>query len=512
VKLAVCENRYTVDSGLYARQAIMVGMLGMTIMRSAPHARASGGDNAEMAAPPRTDITPTARLRGQLGLRTRPASPHTLVPRGVCLLMLLFLATGCSQLGERRQFGAEWRASSLNAVEVQSALMSLSDKVIFSVADACDRIRASSTRTDTRLSCASIRLGTGLGVLAAATSPNPFIGFVDLVTLVTLNRMWLEEPWASEMFEEADRLKLRNTFAAAETDLWSRTEGVLTVVQQQELRALILEWRAANPDQQDLSWVRLQEFASSRQAGASGRGSAPSSILGLLWLDPAANLTPATRELQESRLLAERLAFYGKRTPVILGWQVELTMARMGDSREMQRLIENSSQMTGSVGEFSAAAERLAASYERTLDELPKERAAAIEQLDQSVDRRLNAFVEQTFTALNTEREATVKQLGDEFSGGLQAAAGRLAADFDAQTTRTFDRMAEIFDRQQDQMSASLAAHLAEADAASQRLIDQIAMRLILVIAVGALIVACIAFAYRSLSARFGTARSPRAG
>jgi hypothetical protein len=390
--------------------------------------------------------------------------------------------------------------------------MSVSDKVIFSVADACDRVRASTTRTDTRLSCAGIRLGTGLGALSAATSPNPYIGFVDLVTLVTLNRMWLEEPWASEMFDEADRLTLLNAFATAETDLWQRTERVLTAEQQQELRVLILEWRAANPDQHDLSWVRLQEFAASRQAGASGRGAAPSSILGLLWLDPAANLTPATRELQESRLLAERLAFYGKRTPAILGWQIELTMARMGDSHEMRRLIENSSQITSSIGDFSASAERLAASYERTLDELPKERAAAIEQLDQSVNRQLSAFIEQTFTALNTERAATVTQLGDEFSGGLQSAAGRLAADFDAQSTRTLDRMAEILARQQDQMSASLAAHLAEADAASQRLIDRIAMRLLLVIVVGALAVACIAFAYRSLSARFAPTRSPRAG
>jgi hypothetical protein len=431
---------------------------------------------------------------------------------GVHLLLLFVFATGCAQSREQRQFGADWRASALNAVETQSALMSLSDNVMFSVADACDRVAANTTRPETRLRCAGIRLGTGLGALAAATGPNPFIGLVDLVTLVMLQRMWLEEPWADEVFDEDDRLALRSAFAAAEKSVWEHADRVLTTQQQQELRGMILEWREANPDRHDLSWVRLQEFATARQAGASGQGAPPNSILALLWIDPAANLTPTTRELQETRLLAERLAFFAKRTPVILGWQVELTAARMVDSGEVRQLVESTSRITDSLSAFSTSAERFAASYERTLDELPKERAAAIEQLDHAVARQASAFIDQTSTALNTERTATVEQLGHEFSGALQAAAGRLATDFDAQAAQTLDRMAEILGRQQELMSASLAARLAEADAASERLIDRIALRLILVIVIGALAVACIAFAYRYLNARFAIPRSPRAG
>ncbi len=423
-------------------------------------------------------------------------------------MMAFALATGCADSGPRRQFGAEWRQSPLSAMEAQSALMSLSDKVMFTIADACERVAGSTTSSQARLRCASIRLGTGLGALAAATGPNPYIGAVDLVTLVTLQRMWLEEASADGVLDEADRQTLLSAFVTVEQEVWSQVGRVLTRQQCQELRTMIAEWRAANPDRRDLSWVRLQEFATSRQSGASGQGAAPpNSILSLLWIDPAANLAPATREIQESRLLAERLAFFGKRTPVILGWQIELTTARLLDTREVQQLMANSSHMTDSLSDFTASAERLAASYERTLDELPKERAAAVEQIETATGRQVTAFIEQSSAALTTVRAASVEQLGEQFSGGLQSTAAQLAADLDRQTAQTLDRMAEILAQQEKTLSASLSAHLAEADAASQRLVDRIALRLLMVIVAGALAIAVIALAYRAVTGRFGVAR-----
>lgn len=465
---------------------------------------------------PRTDAARTAPLRDTVITTECPLNSEdwlTLLDclrrrsfRCLALLLLAFFMTGCAEPSTTRRFGNQWRDSTLSAVETQSALMSLSDKVMFTIADACDVVFTRADTPDSRTRAARLRLSTRLAALSAASGPNPYVGLVDLVTMVMLQRMWLEEPWAADVFSDTDRLALLTAFATAERDVWSHADRVLTQQQQRELRELIVQWRAENPDRHDLSWVRLQEFATARQAGASGQVVAPSSILSLLWIDPSANLTPATRELQESRLLAERLAFFAKRTPVILGWQVELTTTRVMGVGEMRQLVENSTRFTDSLSEFTASTRQLVASYDRTLDELPKERAAAIEQLDTALSRQVSDFIEKTTTAFNMERTTTVEQLGHEFAAGLQSAAGRLAADFEVQSAQTLERMNAILAKQQDQLSSGLSQQLAQADAASRRLIDRIAMRLFLVIVAGAFAIACISVACRAINARI---RSP---
>jgi hypothetical protein len=390
--------------------------------------------------------------------------------------------------------------------------MALGDSLTFSVADACDRVIRRTDRAEARVVAATIRFGTGMAALSAATAPNVYVGFVDLITLATLHRLWLEEPWAFEMFAEEDRLLLHQTFAEKEKALWERAQAISTPQQQAELRESILAWRAANPDRRDLSSVRLIEFASSRHIGQSGQtAAAPASIFRLLMIDPAANLSPATREIAQSRLLAERLGFFGKRLPLVLSWQVELASSRLLNSSVAQGLLEEGSRVAESAADFSISVNRLATSYERTLDELPKERSAAIQQVDQAVAERGQALIEQASAALASERAAAIDQLGQAFSTTLETSMDRLGQQFDAQSKETFDRAAAIIAHERAQVSESLSALFAEVDTSSQRLVDRIALRAIVVIVVGALAVACIVFAYRRLDARFaGTSPRPQ--
>jgi hypothetical protein len=192
---------------------------------------------------------------------------------------------------------------------------------------------------------------------------------------------------------------------------------------------------------------------------------------------------------------------------------MELTSARMFDADAVRQLLDDSAQVTDAASEFSASAGRLAAAYERTLEDLPTERAAAIQQLEEAVGRRVSAMIEQSSQAITAERSAAILQIGEDLTSRLDAAADRLSADVDARTAEALERAARILTQQQELASASLRTHLAEIDAATGRLADRIALRLLAVIVLGAVAVACVAFAYRRVDARFtAPSRAPPAG
>jgi hypothetical protein len=350
----------------------------------------------------------------------------------------------------------------LKALEAQSALMSWSDELIFSVADACDRVEQRTGRPEARVACASKRLGTAIGAISAATSRNVPVGFADLLTLVTLQRMSLDEPWAARTFDGEDRRVLRGAFADAERELWGRAGQILTPQQQRELRAMIVAWRRDHPEQVSLALVRLQDFAAIRQVSLRGRSaSGPGSIFGLLWLDPTANVAPATRQLEETRLLAERVKFWGQRLPLVLGWQAEMTSARLLNSGPAREALRGASRLTDTAGAFSRIADRLATSYDRMLDDLPGERREAVEQVDRVVADRVRAAISQSAAAVSSERKATIEQLNDVISKNMRVTVDRLGREFDAQSERSFDRTAKLLAAEREQVSARLSAHTA---------------------------------------------------
>jgi hypothetical protein len=416
----------------------------------------------------------------------------------ILLLTGLAVAVGCSS-------SKQTQLTPLTEPQTQSLAMSMCDDVMFSVADACAQIIQRSDRADTRLMCGSIRLGTAVGAITAATSQNARVAAADMITLAALQRMALEDPRAAEVFDEQDRRLLHDTFARAEQTMLDRARRHVTEKQLSELYELINDWRATHPDRLGVTQVRLEEFALMRQTphsvqtGASADVSS-TSVLRLLRLDPMQGLDPATRQIYESRLFAERVAFWGQRMPLILGWQMELTTTRVLAAGGVKEVIDNTTKFTAATTQFSGATDRFAESYRRTIDEFPKERAALIEQTDRALDARVKALIEQTAAATAVERKAAVDQVGDEFSRRMTTLVGQLSQQVDARSTGSLDHAARLVAGERERA-------LADAEARSRRLVDRMTTRLIVVILVGAVIVACVAFAYRRLVTRAESVR-----
>src|SRR5690606_2875669 len=120
-------------------------------------------------------------------------------------------------------------------------------------------------------------------------------------------------------------------------------------------RALINDWIAQNPNQTYVASVRFSDF--SRLRPAEVRQAA--SVLSLLRLDPFASIDPATREIEESRLLAERIFFFAQRLPQLITWRAEQLHYTIMSSREVEGLLadvndftETTTQMANTISEL----------------------------------------------------------------------------------------------------------------------------------------------------------------
>ena len=99
-------------------------------------------------------------------------------------------------------------------------------------------------------------------LLDIATGPNAVAAMLDVVVVETLARMVLEEHGEALVGMPVEPLV--QALRDGERDIWEVAAKVLRPEQQEELRTLIDEWRARNPNDLYTSDVRFADFAGSR--------------------------------------------------------------------------------------------------------------------------------------------------------------------------------------------------------------------------------------------------------
>jgi hypothetical protein len=101
-----------------------------------------------------------------------------------------------------------------------------------------------------------------------AASPNPAVGLLDMVVLVTLGRMIYEEHYHQQYGDLVQPVIA--ALRVVEADIWRIASKVLTPAEQQDLRVLIHAWRRQHPAQIGFAYVRFGDFAEERQAFPGG--------------------------------------------------------------------------------------------------------------------------------------------------------------------------------------------------------------------------------------------------
>jgi hypothetical protein len=305
----------------------------------------------------------------------------------VIVLAAALLLGGCRMMQPQPQAHAESTPigpAGFNAMQLHAAVVSYADNLVTAAAEALDKAAAAAPSPRDRVDIKGDKVALASSAHSIASDMNPIGSVLDMVALVSLSRSATES-------EESRRLY--GPFAAEVTDVFRRFEetafnladDALSPEQLGDLRAFIDQWRADHPAQRSVAFVRLREFSDFRgEIRLSVKG--PKSLLGLFMLDPLANLDPTAREIQQTRMLADRITLYLKRAPVLLGWELDWLTAQFAAQPEVIALLED-------VDRFGRTAEQIASTAEALPDRLREtiagEREAIIEAFDAQTDQFL---------------------------------------------------------------------------------------------------------------------------
>jgi len=312
----------------------------------------------------------------------------------------------------------------LTVAQVQSEVMSFADTYATTCAQTLDTLRSTTKRPEVATWALETKISTATAAYSNATGPNEVVNLLDMLVLVTLKRLAIEDHWNPNFLHEEGRPVLE-TYDRMETRAWRIAARAFTPEQIEETHTLIDQWRADNPDQYYVSHIRFTEFAAARRV--SGVGSKPKksgSILGMLYLDPLANLDPVAQELQNYRDLSERLLFLVERMHLLLGWEAELIASRATSMPDIRDFVQ-------SAGKFADATTRLADTAAKFPQDVSTERQAAVTQISDEMAKQRIALmndVEQQSERLN-KLLAHAGQLIDQ--------VGKTGAGINSDTTAT---------------------------------------------------------------------------
>jgi hypothetical protein len=383
-----------------------------------------------------------------------------------CLAALLFLS-GCAGLGNDldNKPPVLGRAGA-DPVAIQSELMAFTDTFISAISQQWNQAASSAAAAEpadqpatpgtrpirsaadrARRAALEIKIANVSGALAIATGPNSFVGVADMVTMVTLERMILEDSWTAETFGPTKAALLVSTYKEQEAKAWRMADRAMTPAQQDQLRTLITTWRKENPNQRYIAGVRLEDFAVARGDVTSTEDFTPGSLLALVGLDPLANLDPTIREVQRSRLLAERIFFYTQHAAPVIKWQTESLYTGMLQTPEVRSAI-------AAIVQASDAADNMADAADHLRVDLAKERHDALNDL---------------FAQLKTERTDAIAQLDDTLRRQREA----LLNDIDTKQEGMRSTLKEFREtvKASESLSDSLRSTIKEADTLATKLV-----------------------------------------
>ncbi|MHC4304389.1 MAG: hypothetical protein ACYSW2_07815 [Planctomycetota bacterium] len=371
----------------------------------------------------------------------------------VLLTCLVLCATGCAN--KQQTTAGDISAvkgqggigpDGLTADEIQSQIMGFSDTYSAYIRQAVAHVMTGEVTPEQRANAHRALLNSIYGAITIASSPNSLIAVMDMAVLVTLERMVVEEHFLPLHGDQMSHVL--EFLQTAEAEIWELAGQVLWPEQVQELRDIIVQWRADHPDQIIINTVRLSELSQYRRQVREDPGKQRKSVFSFLYVDPLANLDPTMREIQRTRELTERVFFYSERLPVIVYWMARSLYYDRAAATEMQELMSNATQVAGVTERFATAVEGLP-------DVIEQQREAAVTQFSENLAVERERAIDQFMAGLTDQRQALKEDLAAEeerLQGALSEmkqtinAGTELSSSLDT-TIASLDRFVARFER-----------------------------------------------------------------
>jgi len=306
-------------------------------------------------------------------------------------------------------------APTFDPVDVQQSLLRFADGFSARMALSIDKLQRESAALDAGAAL-RWRIIFATEICVVASGPNPVANLLDLTTMVTATRVAVETQLQPDRFGVSG-LPLLESCRSAEVEIWQLAARVLSKPEQDELRATIEEWTRKHPLLEDLLTARAVGFALNLSQLRPSNPTTTSSVFDLLKLDPLSGLDPATREIAQTRLLAERALFVSQKMPYLLRWQAEYLGIRMSEIPAVQQMVTNSTVLTRSVERLSQVAEQFPARFSAEREEILRGLQSQERQLTPLVNEVRQALLagSSMSTSLNTTLvtfDALMKRFG----------------------------------------------------------------------------------------------------
>lgn len=349
------------------------------------------------------------------------------------------------------------------------------------------------------------------------SGPHAVANLLDMAVFVTITRVALEEHWQPEVFVESARAMLE-CCRSSETNIWRLVAQVITPEQQTELRAAIAAWCRKNTMTESLLAASVDDFVTPVAAANKSNTVRSGSVFDLLKLDPFSGLDPATREIAQTRLLAQRAFYLTQKMPQLLRWQMELLSLNTVEMPAVHQLVLNSTQLTTSADRLARVAEKLPAQVSAERAEIFKTLQTQEQELTPLVEQMRETLVagSQMSTSLNTTLitfDAVMKRFGIGEIGTVEVASTnrasfritdytKTAAQLEA-TARQLSELLRTFDQTLGstnftQLAVRIRPAIQQAQTGGRELVDYAFWKGVLFVAV----VFVAALLYRLIAAR----------
>lgn len=282
--------------------------------------------------------------------------------------------------------------------ELKLQVMRFADRYATRINQATDMIIDEAQTPAQRASAHRFKVISFTAVVDIAIGPDAVTNLLDAMVLASLTHITVEDYYVPQVFGKQNSQQLLQATRVLEEDIWGVADKVLTAEEQNDLRALLAEWRRQHPDQHYIWGIRFGQFSGQR-AAALEQVVSSGGLLGQF---------KQTREsIDEVRDLGERTLFYVQRAALLARWQAVGGLYDVLSQPEIQSLLKDTERVSASV-------ERLTL----TIDELHEKRLEVIDQMMDRISEERAAFMEQLF---DNEEKAT--KVLTELHGALFASS-----------------------------------------------------------------------------------------
>lgn len=231
--------------------------------------------------------------------------------------------------------------------ELRLRIQRFADEFQQAVSEPLDEVLRSDASLKRRQLALDMKYDYGSAAFTIASGAKASVAVLDMVVFVSLTRDSIER-WGIQYAGQRQTERLLLIFRHFEEEIWKIARHVVSPEQEAGLRAYLAEWRENFPNRKNVENIRVTEFVDAldledRQAAR-----------GLV-----SSVQRATAAADEALELAERLAYFFQRAPLIWRMHAQIGFYEIVSQPEMQTVLANADQVSRSTEQLAANLDRL---------------------------------------------------------------------------------------------------------------------------------------------------------